>query len=270
MPHPHRRRSLQRFTSRLSWSLLPLALLTASVLDAQTPRPRGNASVTGTVVDRTTGEPLQTVAVRVGGRQTYTDAAGRFRLERVPLGDQPALLSLLGYQSVVEIWTIGADGAEMEVALAPDALILDALVVQVDRLERRRRSVGVSTRLWRREALATSAAPTVEAFLSGRLGLSPVTCDRSSARVHASFARDCYRIRGRAEQPCVIVDDMPAFGGLLALNAFRPQELHRVEVYAGGRMIMLWTEWYMARLARNPQQPLPTTAHFGALCNIAG
>jgi hypothetical protein len=85
--------------------LLPLFLLALLVpaerAHAQEPdRARGRATLTGTVVDSTTGEPLPDVNVFIAGsmRGTVTDDEGRFRLENVPLGAQQLYVSFVGFK----------------------------------------------------------------------------------------------------------------------------------------------------------------------------
>lgn len=82
------------------FTLLGAALLWADVATAQPQVPRGRATLTGTVVDAETGDPLQDVNVfiAVSQRGTATDAEGRFRLVNVPLGAQRLYVSSVGYE----------------------------------------------------------------------------------------------------------------------------------------------------------------------------
>ena len=58
------------------------------------------AALTGTVVDAETGEPLAEANVFIAGSMigTATDAAGRFRLDRVPPGAHRLYVSMIGYE----------------------------------------------------------------------------------------------------------------------------------------------------------------------------
>jgi len=80
-----------------SFVLLGL-LLTASGVQAQ---PQGRATLVGTVVDSTTGEPLEGVNVFIASsmRGTSTNDQGHFRLENIPLGAQQLYVSFVGFKS---------------------------------------------------------------------------------------------------------------------------------------------------------------------------
>jgi len=88
---------------RLFLPLLLLVLLVpAERTYAQQPAPaRGQATLTGVVVDSTTGEPLVGVNVFIAGsmRGTATDDQGRFRLTNIPLGAQQLYVSFVGYKA---------------------------------------------------------------------------------------------------------------------------------------------------------------------------
>lgn len=88
----------------LRFSLLAFLLLSfvfAETAMAQPQVPQGRATLTGTVVDAETGDPLQDVNVfiAVSQRGTATDAEGRFRLSGVPLGAQRLYVSSVGYEA---------------------------------------------------------------------------------------------------------------------------------------------------------------------------
>jgi len=86
----------------LSRRLLPLVLLglllTAPWAHAQQ-QTEGRATLVGTVVDSTTGEPLEGVNVFIAGSTTGTSTndQGRFRIANVPLGAQQLYVSFVGY-----------------------------------------------------------------------------------------------------------------------------------------------------------------------------
>ena len=91
------------------------------------------AVVQGTVRD-TAGEPLSEVQISVvgTGRKTFTDSAGRFRLNAVLPGRTSLRTGLLGYisaQQTVEI----APGARVTVdfAVRPSQLIIEMPVMSV-------------------------------------------------------------------------------------------------------------------------------------------
>ncbi|MBC7923692.1 MAG: TonB-dependent receptor [Ferruginibacter sp.] len=73
--------------------------------------------------------PGATVTLDQTNRGTTTDAAGRFNLENVPAGTYQLTIRFLGYKTVVLPVVTGTDAAPVRVALAPDALLMDAVVV---------------------------------------------------------------------------------------------------------------------------------------------
>jgi len=82
--------------------LLAVLLLPTKRGSAQQPDPtRGQATLTGTVVDSTTGEPLADVNVFIAGsmRGTATNDQGRFRLTGIRLGAQQLYVSSVGYKA---------------------------------------------------------------------------------------------------------------------------------------------------------------------------
>lgn len=91
-------------SSRVLFPLLLVAVLlpTRQGSAQQTDPARGQATLTGLVVDSTTGEPLPNVNVFIAGsmRGTATDDQGRFRLTGIRLGAQQLYVSSVGYKAV--------------------------------------------------------------------------------------------------------------------------------------------------------------------------
>ena len=63
-------------------------------------QPSGHATLTGTIFDSDDGEPLPGVHVFIASSMigTTTDAEGNFRLNRVPLGAQRLVVSMIGFE----------------------------------------------------------------------------------------------------------------------------------------------------------------------------
>ncbi|GIV58366.1 MAG: hypothetical protein KatS3mg042_1279 [Rhodothermaceae bacterium] len=80
----------------LGLTLLGATLLLAVPAHAQIP----TATLTGTVVDSTSGTPLPGANVFIAGSMigTTTDREGRYRLERVPLGAHRLYVSMVGFE----------------------------------------------------------------------------------------------------------------------------------------------------------------------------
>jgi hypothetical protein len=94
---------MRTMPSRLFLPLFLLALLVPMERGlAQQPDPAsGRATLTGVVVDSTTGEPLADVNVFIAGsmRGTATNDQGRFRLPGIRLGAQQLYVSIVGYKA---------------------------------------------------------------------------------------------------------------------------------------------------------------------------
>lgn len=93
--------------------------------------------VTGHVVDQSTGEAVSGAVVTIessGGRQgeTLTDEKGRFSFERLDLDTYLVAVEHLAYGTQMKWFTIAdVTPMELELRLVPDAIELEALVVNV-------------------------------------------------------------------------------------------------------------------------------------------
>ena len=115
-------------------------LVIASAAHAQQPQvPRGRATLVGTVVDSTTGEPLSDVNVFIASsmRGTATNDDGFFRLENIPLGAQQLYVSIIGYEA--ESLNLNLREARVytfDVELAPTVIEGEGIVVEAERDEK--------------------------------------------------------------------------------------------------------------------------------------
>jgi hypothetical protein len=240
MPLP----SIRRLTAAL---LLAWAAPSA----AQAPE---TAAVVGRAVDAATLAPLAGVQVRMSSlkRTAVSDSNGVFRLTGLPLGDHPTMVTRLGYRTSVGVWRVGPEGLELEVPLAAEPLVLEAIRVESRRFERRLRSSGSTVRGFGSEELTLSALPSAGEFVRARMGLASVPC----GSLATGGGQDCVRVRGASVRPCIIVDERPAFSGMAELDLYRPQELFRVDVLAGGAVIQVYTAQYVARMSQRRWTPM--------------
>jgi hypothetical protein len=68
---------------------------------------------------------------------------------------------------------------------------------------------------------------------------------------------ECFTIRGSPMRVSVWIDERP--GALDELTFYDPIDLARVEVFGGGRMIRVYTTWFMESAARRKYLPMPLT-----------
>lgn len=107
-----------------------------------------NATLTGRVVDQTTGQPLSDVQVLIAGtpRGSRTSDDGRFQIVGLPTGTLQIRALRLGYQAQTRSVTIAAGATEsLDFSLTPTATTLDQVVVSATGQIERRRESGVST-----------------------------------------------------------------------------------------------------------------------------
>jgi hypothetical protein len=233
-------------------ALLAAALaLSAAALAGPAAAQAPGAAVTGQVLDHSTGQPVSAAHVWFKNRQlsSYADAQGRFRVEGVPPGTHVVRVERIGYQGSEMSWEVGESGGEFTVQLTPDAVMLEALRVQVDELARRRNSAPVAVRLVERHTLVAAPEPTVLEMLTGR-GLRPVPCSAGQ--------QACARIRGQMVRVRLFVDEVPVMGGLGALDTYKPRDIYLVEIYGGGSMVRVYTNAYMEDANRRKIRPIPT------------
>jgi hypothetical protein len=237
------------------------AQVTGGAPPAADPHP---AVIVGTVVDRSTGNPVPgaSVVVPERTRKVVADGQGRFVMANVEPGEMKAFVGRIGYARKQETWMLeGGDTTQVLVSLLPDAVMLDALKVQVDRLDARVRATGWSARSVKQDELELTTASNAADFVVTRFGLVAVHCGLSTAG-----PPDCIRIRGATARPCVVVDERYAMSGFSELSTYRAQDLYRVDVYRGGAFVQAYTTAFMENSALHPWAPMPAEAQYNAFC----
>jgi TonB-linked SusC/RagA family outer membrane protein len=222
--------------------LLALALTPAGAMAQE----RG--SVTGTVIDRVTQQPLSGVQVVVANTTlgTLTNQQGRFTIPNVPSGTHDVRASYVGYGVVSQTVTVGAgQQATANFSLNQTAIALDAVVVTgtAGRQEVRAQSAAVSKV---NAAELTEKAPitTVTDLIQGR---NPGVSVTQSSGTSGTAQR--IRLRGQASyslssDPIVFIDGVRAnttsgmtsnIGGQVTshLNDIRPEDIESIEIVKG-------------------------------------
>lgn len=237
-------------------SILPLAVaapLRAQQAPSADARP-SRFEVAGRVLDGATGEPIADAVVRLADLEevAVSDSAGRFVLRRIATGTHPWEISRLGYST----WTEDVEATpedEFTIRLLPQPHVLEGLVVVADRFRDRRAASGMSSRVIERGEVARAAGGDLHAFLQARLGVPLMTCGRDE------LEKNCAWLRGDREEIQVFIDEQRATGGLGQLHGIPPADVHSIEVYAGGTMIRVYTEWFVQHAAKEgvTLMPLP-------------
>lgn len=216
----------------------------------------GTTEFAGMVVDASSGKPIQQARVEfVGpGRPVATDAEGVFHLRGVQTGPQMLRVRATGYPTLASMVVVEPGTAPALIKLEQDVVLLQGLTVVVDRMERRRQATGLSSQVMVGASLATSSAPDMYRFVQQHFGVQESVC----GGIGEGAASGCVIARGGTPVvPSIVVDDVPQFGGTDILYEMEPDDFERVEVYGGGRTILLYTTAYMERQARMKNPPLP-------------
>ncbi len=219
-----------------------VVLTVATPLAAQ--RAPARVATRGVVTDLTSNHPVVGALIEFPAlrRQTISDVNGNFTFRDLKPGRQKMVISQLGYKTLVKDQVI-AEGEFLMINLDPDPVLVRGLEVQVDRLASRRRSVGVGVRFFDRDDVLTFAASNAADFVRSRLLVRPCANGRGSCLLH----------RGSLIQPVVYIDERRAFG-MEELEMYPTFDIYMVEAYDGGRMVRVYTNWFVQKLARTNTQ----------------
>ena len=206
-------------------------------------------TITGTVTDQRSGQPLPGVQVNIVGTMigAATDAQGRYRIVNAPAGSARLRARLLGYAAVERTITLEEGRAlAVDFSLASSPLSLDAVVVTGTAGGSQVREIGNAVgRVDAAKLAETSPAVNVQQLLGQH---DPgVVVQPAAGMVGAGSA---IRIRGTASlsltnQPIIYVDgvriDNNAAGGpsirqgrtAARLNDFNPEDIESIEIIKG-------------------------------------
>lgn len=249
---------------RWLWIVAAIALAAASPVRAQTGEQTsapavssGGAVVLGRVVDAATLAPLPGAQVRVSTVPgvALADANGVFTVRDVPPGDHETMVARIGYRSRTAVWRVGEQGLELEVQLEVEPLVMEAIRVQSRRFERRMNSSGATVRGFDADELRSSSYPNAKDFVRARMGFVGVSC--GAIAKPSDGPQDCVMVRGGPTRVCIIIDERPAFGGWFEMELLSPQELYRVDVIGGGRVVQVYTTTFVAQMTARRQTPAP-------------
>ena len=211
---------------------LVAVLCLPSILMAQT------RTVTGTVLDAETGEPIPFASVAVKGSTTlgtYTLDDGTFSLPGVPQDATTLIASFVGYQDV-EV-PIG-NGTNLQISLEPDALFLDQVVVTALGIQRQSKEIGYSAAKVSSEDLNTTQNSDASQALIGKV--SGLQISAASASLDAEVR---INLRGSRSflgdnSPLLVVDGVPT--PLDFLQSMNPNDIDNISVLKGGSAAALY------------------------------
>ena len=195
-----------------------LITLLTSILSAQNP-----ITVTGSISDATTGEPLIGVSIIILGtdRGTVTDFDGNFAIEST--ANATIRLSYVGY---ITKEFKATDSRPIEIKLEQDHMLIDELVVVGYSVQKKRDILGSISKVDNKE-LTKIAAPSTQQALQGRIAGVNI-----STQTGAPGSPISVRIRGigsinASNEPLYIVDGIPQEG---ALSNISPNEIESITI----------------------------------------
>ena len=207
----------------------------------------GFATVSGVVVDGATGMPMPGVHVWLPAEEqgVATDSAGTFQVPGVALGPSLVQVERVGYGRQLRPITVSPEAPPIQLVMRPDSAVFAGLPAVSSALRGRRNSVPTVVIALDAERLRRTGVDDARLVVQNFTHTHVVAC-QGVARSHW-----CVEVNGRAIEPNVCIDGVPAWGGLDELQQIRPHELYLVEVYGlTGGTIRAFTHAYIEAMAR--------------------
>jgi TonB-linked SusC/RagA family outer membrane protein len=197
-------------------------------------------TVTGTVTEAETGEPLPGATVQIADENTgaASDAEGQYRITSIPAGEQTLRVSFVGYQAEERTVNVPADGTvRVNFQLRTSQAELEEVVVQAYGGQQTTGEVSGSVASIEAESIEEAPQQSAQGLLQGRA--AGVTVTQTSGNPGSGFE---VNIRGEGSinagtQPLYIVDGVQvSFSGgsettdTSPLNAIDPSNIESIEV----------------------------------------
>lgn len=129
------------------------------------------STVTGTITDSQTGEPIPQVNVFINDLQRgdATDFDGKFEIEDVEYGNYTVRITSVSYTTVEQELTVDSETTELNVELLQDVRALDDVVVTAFGVSRAQRSLGYSVQDIDSDKLAQVDQDNIVGALAGKI-----------------------------------------------------------------------------------------------------
>jgi TonB-linked SusC/RagA family outer membrane protein len=129
------------------------------------------ASLSGTVTDSETGEPLPGVNIFLTELQrgAATNVDGEYTIANIPEGSYSVVVTFVGFDRYETSLAIGAQDVELNISLQPSVLGLEDVVVTAFGIERERRALGYGVSSIDSEAITRRQDVDVSRALTGKL-----------------------------------------------------------------------------------------------------
>ncbi len=224
---------------------LAIALFAGSLpasLAAQT------GTVSGTLTNGETGEPLANVQITVEGTGlgVLSNNQGRFLVLNVPAGEREVVAQLIGFGEERRTVSLTAGGSALvDMSMYPLAVELEGVVVTGTAIAAQKREVGNSISLVTADELLYSGAINLEDALRGRaLGVSITGASGTAGAGSDILLRGTNSVNGR-NRPLIYVDGVRMPTGAFEdatgeaqehatfLGSIREEDIERIEVIKG-------------------------------------
>ncbi|HEX7051785.1 MAG TPA: SusC/RagA family TonB-linked outer membrane protein [Longimicrobiales bacterium] len=203
-----------------------LVVASATAVSAQQ-----TGAVTGSVVDRETGQPVTGAQVMVTGTQrgALTDDQGRFLVPEVPVGQATLRVQFIGYATAEQTVQVTAGGtATVRFELQAQAVQLDELVVTGYGTQRRE-DLTASVAHVSSEEFIDGPARDAASLIAGKIpGLVVNTASGDPRAQSEIMLRGIPTISG-PRQPFILVDGVPG-----DLRTVAPEDIASIDVLKDG------------------------------------
>lgn len=210
--------------------ILGMHLLFGPLLRAQQ-----HASVTGTITDATTGQPLAGSTVLLDSATgMVSNASGAFRLEIIP-GRHALHFGHMGYHpKQVSVDLKPADSVNLDIRLNAAMLLLDEIVVSAGKYEQKITDVIVSMDIIRAEMISATGTTSLESVINQTPGVD-VLDGQPRIRGGSGYSY------GAGSRVLVLVDELPILSpdaGDVKWDYLPVENISRVEIIKGASSVL--------------------------------
>jgi TonB-linked SusC/RagA family outer membrane protein len=224
---------------------MALGLISGGV--AAGPAAAQTGSVTGTILDASTGQPLDAVQVsleRVGAGGTglggLTRETGRFLLINVPPGEYVVRAQLIGFGTQTHVVNVRTgESAAVDFRMTPEAISLSEIVVTgvIGATQRTKLPFDVAqVRVADLPVPSVNPATSLQGKVAGAQVVQPSGLPGSQASVLLRGVTSL-NANGRSQDPLYIVDDVILGSGLVDLDAL---DIQSIDVVKGAAAASLY------------------------------
>lgn len=214
--------------------MIRTTILMLILLSLTSPADAGTApTISGTVTDARTGEPLIGANVHLEGTLigTVTDTTGRFTLTGIPAGTHRLRVGFIGHANYARTLEVSTAPIVLAIRLEPESVEFGPIVVTGTRTEKVRTEVPVMVNILDAGTFVATNAQTLLdglGYQSGlRVEIDCQTCNYSQVRLNG--------LGGAYSQ--ILINSRPVFSalnGLYGLEQIPTAMVERVEVIRGG------------------------------------